>query len=131
MPTKYVLYFDDIPQGSILGRLLFNIFVNDLFFFSAKCEISNFADDNSLYSCGMDLAIIFVNEWFVYSSMKANHDKFQFIILGNTGWHTQQIGDITIKSASSATLVLLIKNWALKNISIILWKNHTINYMPS
>ena len=44
-----------ILQGSTLSLLLFNIFVNDLFFFSAKREICSFADDNSLYSCGMNL----------------------------------------------------------------------------
>ena len=44
-----------ILQGSTLSFLLFNIFVNDLFFFSAKREICSFADDNSLYSCGMNL----------------------------------------------------------------------------
>ena len=44
-----------------------------------------------------------VYEWFVYNSMKANPDKFQFIILGNTGSHTLKIGDI--KSASSVTLL--------------------------
>ena len=70
--------------------------------------------DNSLYSCGMNLDNKFSNltkdmenvyEWFVYNSIKANPDKFQFIILGNTGSHTLKIGDITIKSASSITLL--------------------------
>ena len=46
-----------------------------------------------------------VYEWFVYNSMKANPDKFQFIILGNTGLHTLKITDITIKSASYVTLL--------------------------
>ena len=47
------------------------------FFFSAKCEICNFADDNSLYSCGMNLDNIFFNliqdgkvyEWFAYGKL--------------------------------------------------------------
>ena len=47
-----------IPQGSTLRLLLF---INDLFFFSAKCEIYYFADDNSLYSCCMNLDNIFTN----------------------------------------------------------------------
>ena len=37
--------------------------------------------------------------------MKPNPDKFQFIILGNTGSHTLQIGDIATKSVSSVTLI--------------------------
>ena len=48
-----------ILQGSTLSLLLLNIFINSLFFFSAKCEISYFADDDSLYSCGMNLGNIF------------------------------------------------------------------------
>ena len=40
-----------------------------------------------------------------YSSKKANPGKFQIIILGNTGSHTLQIGDITTKSISSVTLL--------------------------
>ena len=37
--------------------------------------------------------------------MKANPDKFQFIILGNKDSHTLQFGDITTNSVSSVTLL--------------------------
>ena len=37
--------------------------------------------------------------------MKANPDKFQFIILGNTESHTLQIGYIFVKSVASVTLL--------------------------
>ena len=59
--SDWVNILKGFPQGSILGYLLFDIFINDLFFSSAKCEICNFADDNSLYSCDMNLDNIFSN----------------------------------------------------------------------
>ena len=37
--------------------------------------------------------------------MKENPNKFQFIILGNKGSYTLQIGDTTTKSVSSVTLL--------------------------
>ena len=37
-----------VPQCSMLGPLLFNIFVNDLFLFIEKCNLHNYADDNPM-----------------------------------------------------------------------------------
>ena len=38
-----------VPQGSILGPLLFNIVLNDIFLSLQKCDLANHADDTTLY----------------------------------------------------------------------------------
>ena len=78
-----------VPQGSILGSSLFNVFINDIFMFIKKTNVCNFADDNSLYDWGEDLSDILENlkhdmtillKWFRINSLRANSGKFQFMI---------------------------------------------------
>ena len=39
-----------VPQGLILGPLLFNIFLKDLFLFISDCSLNKNTDDNTLYT---------------------------------------------------------------------------------
>ena len=80
-----------IPQGSILGPLLFNIFINDMFFFLDKIKIAKFADDNTIYTVENDIMELLktleaktfsVLNWFRLNEMKPNQGKCHFFSSG-------------------------------------------------
>ena len=47
-----------VPQALILGALFLNLLINDLFLFTERTNICNFADDNTTYSCNINLQTI-------------------------------------------------------------------------
>ena len=106
---------------------MFNIFINGIFFFVEKSETCNFADDNTIYSCGEnvpkikeDLICTMKNilKWFRLNSLKANTGKFQFMILGDKSCyeHILKINLTCVQSSDNVTLLGVItdENLAFK-----------------
>ena len=67
-------------QGSILGPILFNIFLYDMFFMI----IASYTDDSTPYSVGksqcdletkLEKASVKIFKWFQENGLKANQDK--------------------------------------------------------
>ena len=80
-----------VPQGSILGPVLFNIFINDIFHFVEYCNLYNYADDNTVSCSDHSLENVIYKlikdsllliKWFLNNKMKANPEKFQAIAVG-------------------------------------------------
>ena len=81
-----------VPQGSILGPLLFNIYLNNLFYLDIDSDLCNYADDNTLYQCDASLSELIskletsarsVIQWFGYNYMKLNESKCKLLVTGN------------------------------------------------
>ena len=79
-----------VPQGSVLGPLLFNLFINDFFFQITETDICNYADDNTLHACDIKLDILMEKlgaadkaiNWFRYNGMKMYPDKCHLLDSG-------------------------------------------------
>ena len=47
--SSYLEILRGVPQSSILGSILFNLFIDDLMFFIQETKVCNFADDTTIY----------------------------------------------------------------------------------
>ena len=106
-----------VPQGSVLGPLLFNIYLNDLLMFLEKTKVCNYATiyDTTIYACGPKIEAVIAHlehdafqlkKWFPNNFMKLNEDKCHLMFFGARGGNeiTIKIGETRIKESAEENL---------------------------
>ena len=91
--SDFLTLLSGVPQGPILGPILFNIFLNDLLSTLKLSDLFNFANDNTISATAANidhlmLTLRHVSElavrWFTENQMTVNPDKCQAMILQNS-----------------------------------------------
>ena len=125
-----------VPQGSVLGPLLFILYINN------TCEVSKtlktilFADDTNLLCCGDNLEqlldtvekeLIKLKSWFDANKLTLNLSKTKFIIFGNRSNNSNKklmINDVEIERVTEIKFLGVIID------NKLCWKPH-INYIKA
>ena len=112
-----------VPQDSILGPLLFIIFLCDLFFEDENNYFANYADDTNPYSVGSTTTEVLENlsgitkklfTWFANNQMKGNDDKCHLLLSSPDDSSIIQIENSTIKYSKVKKLLGIQTDYKLK-----------------
>ena len=116
--SNYQTVLSGVPQGSVLGPILFNFYINDLFHFIKDASLVNYADDNTLtyFSNSLPQLINVLEKeasialtWLDQNEMIANPEKFRALLVKkdrtDTTGHSISIHGKTIKSEDSVKLL--------------------------
>ena len=81
-----------LSKGSILGPLVFNIYINGLFYMTELTDACNFSDDSTFHGCCSSLEDVINRlkhdanlaiEWFDFNYIKLNEDTCDLFISGH------------------------------------------------
>jgi ribonucleases P/MRP protein subunit RPP40 len=94
-----------VPQGSVLGPTLFNMYINDIISCVENSEILLFADDVKVFSCDpkqLEKDLVNIHEWSVKWQLSISSEKCNILHLGKKNpKNTYFLNGMAIKSEES------------------------------
>ena len=95
---SWIEILSGVLEGSILGPILFNNFLSDLFLFVKDVNFANYSDNNTIYQSGRNVDDV-IND----GQMKANTDK-SHLIMSTNNTPELKVRDSLIKTSTCEKL---------------------------
>lgn len=128
--------FSGVPQGSILGPTLFNLYINDIVNISQPTKFIIYADDTSLFFSGENCNALIkqannvlssLEKWTKCNMLTINPNKTKAVIFRSRNKHVIQT-DQVVFGGTQIEVVNSIKTLGVHFTEHMSWENH-INYM--